>query len=96
MKEIFQIIQRPHITEKSTILREEQNKITLLVHPDANKIEIKRAVEETLKVRVKKVNIIRMKGKRKRLGRFEGKLPDWKKAIVTLAPGEKVGVFESV
>ena len=95
MKEIFNIIQRPLLTERSTDQRERFNKVTLVVHPDANKIEIKRAVEETLQVKVQKVNVSRVEGKKKRLGRFEGKRSDWKKAVVTLKEGEKLGIFES-
>ena len=95
MKDIYGILRKPLLTERSTDQRERLNKVTLVVHPDANKIEIKRAVEENLKVKVAKVNVIRMPGKKKRLGKFEGRRSDWKKAVVTLKQGEKLGIFES-
>ncbi|MBI5196994.1 MAG: 50S ribosomal protein L23 [Nitrospirae bacterium] len=95
MNTIYGVIRYPVLTERSTDLRERLNKVTLVVDPKANKVEIKRAVEETLKVKVVKVNILRMEGKRKRLGRFEGKRSDWKKAVVTLKEGEKLGIFEN-
>jgi large subunit ribosomal protein L23 len=95
MNTIYGVIRYPVLTERSTDLRERLNKVTLVVDPKANKVEIKRAVEETLKVKVVKVNVLRMEGKWKRLGRFEGKRSDWKKAVVTLKEGEKLGIFEN-
>ena len=95
MNDIFAVIRYPVVTERSTDLRERLNKVTLVVNPKANKVEIKQAVEETLKVKVVKVNILRMEGKWKRLGRYEGKRSDWKKAIITLKEGEKLGIFEN-
>jgi large subunit ribosomal protein L23 len=92
---IYGVIRYPVLTERSTDLRERLNKVTLVVDLNANKVEIKRAVEETLKVKVLKVNILRVEGKKKRLGRFEGKRSDWKKAVVTLKEGEKLGIFEN-
>ncbi|TAK05438.1 MAG: 50S ribosomal protein L23 [Candidatus Manganitrophaceae bacterium] len=88
------IILRPVLTEKSTQLREAQNKYSFMVQPKANKNEVKRAVEETLNVKVENVRIVNVLGKEKRLGRFSGKRPDWKKAIVTLKEGEKLTLFE--
>lgn len=88
------LIVRPLITEKSTAIREQSNKICFVVRRDANRVSIKSAVESALNVKVKKVNILNMIGKTKRLNRFEGKRPDWKKAIVTLEAGEKVDFFE--
>jgi len=96
MKAAHHLIKGPLITEKTHTLKEAGNKITLKVALDANKIEIRKAVEEIFKVKVLKVNTIRMKGKKKRLGRTEGVRPDWKKAIVTLAPGEKLKGFEGL
>jgi large subunit ribosomal protein L23 len=90
------VLVRPLLTEKITALRESANKVGLVVRADANRIEIKRAVETALKVRVERVNVITVKGKIKRLGRFVGKRPDWKKAIVTLKEGEKLELYESV
>lgn len=89
------VLIRPLLTEKITALREAHNKVGFLVHPDANRIEIKRAVETALKVRVERVNVINMPGKLKRMGRFAGRRPDWKKAIVTLKAGEKLEMYES-
>jgi large subunit ribosomal protein L23 len=94
MKAAHHLILGPLITEKTHLMKEAGNKITLKVAPDANKIEIRKAVEEIFKVKVLKVNTLRMKGKKKRLGRTEGYKSDWKKAVVTLAPGEKLKGFE--
>ena len=91
-----QVLIRPLLTEKVTGLRENFNKIGFLVDRSANKIEIKQAAEEALKVKVKKVHIMNVKGKRKRLGRYEGRRPDVKKAILSLKAGEKVDLFEGV
>ena len=90
------ILLQPLLTEKITALRESSNKVGFLVRRDANRIQIKRAVEVALKVRVERVNVLTVKRKTKRLGRFSGKRPDWKKAIVTLKKGEKLELYESV
>ena len=90
------VLIRPLLTEKITALREASNKVGFLVRPDANRIQIKQAVESALKVRVERVNVINVRGKVKRLGRFAGKRSDWKKAIVTLKEGEKLDIYESV
>jgi large subunit ribosomal protein L23 len=92
----YEILIRPVITEKMTDLREKQNKICFLVHPKANKLEIKRAAEEALKVKIEKVNVVQVAGKVKRMGRLVGKRPDVKKAILTLRKGEKLELFEGV
>jgi len=96
MRKGYDVIISPMLTEKGTILKEKENKILFKVAKDANKIEIKRAVEEMFNVKVEKVATINYKGKKKRLGRFEGKRPDWKKAIVTLKEGEKLDFIEGV
>jgi large subunit ribosomal protein L23 len=88
------LIIRPLLTEKSTALREGLNKVSFVVRPDANRKEVKKAVEETLNVKVDKVHILNVGGKEKRLNRFVGRRPDWKKAIVTLKKGEKLALFE--
>jgi len=93
---IHDIIKRPLITEKGMGLKEQENKIILQVNPSANKQEIKKAVEEMLKVKVEKVATVSMKGKRKRLGVRLGRRSDWKKAIITLKEGEKVEYLEGV
>jgi large subunit ribosomal protein L23 len=96
MKAYHHLIKGPIITEKTHSLREANNKLTLKVDAKANKIEIRQAIEALFKVKVLAVNTIQMMGKKKRLGRNEGKRPDWKKAIVTLAPGEKISGYEGL
>lgn len=91
---LHDILYQPLITERSTDLREGLNKVVFIVSPYANKHQIKLAVERTLKVKVGKVNIVNLEGKKKRLGKFEGKKPNRKKAIVTLKKGEKLDIFE--
>jgi len=89
------VIIRPLMTEKSTFLREEANKVCFVVRRDANRKTIHQAVEETLNVKVKSVNVLNMIGKTKRMNRFVGKRADWKKAIVTLEEGEKIDFFDA-
>jgi large subunit ribosomal protein L23 len=94
---IQEIIRRPLITEKSTVQREDKNIIAFEVHRDANKIEVKRAVEAQFKVKVAEVRIFRVHGKVRRQGRWAGRRPDWKKAYVRLAEGEKqIEFFEGM
>ena len=88
-----QIIRRPLVTEKSTILREKENVISFEVDPAANKIEVKRAVEALFKVKVEEVRIFNVRGKMKRMGRWVGKRRDWRKAYVRLKQGEKAPEF---
>ncbi len=88
-----QIIRRPLVTEKSTIVREERNVIAFEVDPKANKIQVKSAVEELFKVKVEEVRLFNVRGKMKRLGRFVGKRRDWRKAYVRLKKGEKAPEF---
>ena len=88
-----QIIRRPLVTEKSTILREEGNVLAFEVDPNANKIQVKSAVEELFKVKVEEVRLFNVRGKMKRLGRWEGKRRDWRKAYVRLKKGEKAPEF---
>jgi len=94
MKDIYQVIKKPLITEKANILKEKDNKIAFVVAPEANKAEIKEAVERLLKVKVLKVNVATMKGKPRRIGRTSGKRADWKKAVVTLRAGDRIEFFE--
>jgi large subunit ribosomal protein L23 len=89
------VLVQPLLTEKITGLREKTNTVGFVVHPDANRLQIKQAVEALLKVKVKKVNVLNVQGKTKRLGRFSGKRSDWKKAFVTLKEGEKLEMYES-
>jgi large subunit ribosomal protein L23 len=74
--------------------KEEQNTVTFRVRPDANKIEIRSAVETVFNVKVTDVRTASFEGKLKRMGRHQGRRPDWKKAIVTLAPGHKIELVE--
>ncbi len=91
------VLIRPLITEKTTLLKEVANQVAFVVHRDANKIEIKRAVEEAFKVTVEEVRIINKKIKvKKRFGRVVGKKSGFKKAYVKLSPGEKIEFFEGV
>jgi len=88
-----QIIRRPLVTEKSTILREATNVIAFEVDPKANKIQVKDAVEQLFNVKVEEVRLFNVRGKMKRMGRFEGKRRDWRKAYVRLKDGEKAPDF---
>jgi large subunit ribosomal protein L23 len=92
----YDILKRPVITEKSTSQKEANNQLTFEVDRKANKVEIRQAVEQVFKAKVVGVRTIQMKGKVKRFGRTVGKRRNWKKAVVTLAPGERVEFFEGV
>ena len=87
------ILIRPIVTEKSTALME-QGKYTFRVPIAATKIQIRQAVEQIFKVKVQAVNTMRYEGKLKRMGRTQGRRSDWKKAVVTLKPGEAIELFE--
>ncbi|MBX3319931.1 MAG: 50S ribosomal protein L23 [Nitrospirales bacterium] len=93
--DMHRILVQPLLTEKITGLREKTNTVGFVVHPEANRVQIKQAVEALLKVKVEKVNLMNVRGKVKRLGRFSGKRSDWKKAFVTLKAGEKLEMYES-
>ena len=88
------IIISPIITEKSSNQVQNENTYSFKVSSNANKIEIKKAIERIFAVKVLAVNTIRYKGKSKSLGKYNGKRPDWKKAIVTLREGDKIADFE--
>ena len=94
MKNIYGVIKKPILTEKTTLQKEEGNKVTFEVDRRANKIEVKQAVEHIFRVKVIDVHTMMMRGKVKRVGRFSGKRPDWKKAIVSLKPGEQLPFLE--
>lgn len=96
MKSIYDVIKRPLFTEKGMDLKEQKNKILFEVDINANKHEIKSAVEEIFKVKVEKVATINERGKMKRLGRFQGLTSRKKKAIVTLKKGEKLDLIEGI
>jgi large subunit ribosomal protein L23 len=90
------IVIRPLITEKTSIQKEVNNQITFEVDRRANRVEIKRAIENIFNVNVVGVRTMQVKGKTKQRGRIVGKRRDWKKAIVTLMPGERIDFFEGV
>ena len=89
------VLIRPLVTEKTTDLMQE-NKYTFIVPLTANKVEIRQAVEQIFKVKVEEVNTVRVLGKWKRMGRTQGKRPDYKKAIVKVAAGQRIEFFEGV
>jgi len=90
------VVVRPLMTEKSMRLKDERNTVTFQVVPDANKVEIRQAVEAIFNVKVSAVRTSTMEGKLKRMGRHQGRRPSWKKAVVTLAPGHKIELVEGV
>jgi large subunit ribosomal protein L23 len=89
-----EVVRGPIITEKGTLANEVGNQVVLRVHPRANKVEIRQAVERLFKVKVEKVRTARQLGKVRRVGRHLGRRPDWKKAYVTLAEGSRIDFFE--
>ena len=96
MKDARSIVRKVLITEKGTILREARNQYFFEVARDANKIEIKKAIETIFRVKVDDVRTMQLRGKVKRQGRYIGKRNDWKKAIVTLKPDQKIELFEQI
>jgi len=92
----YDVIRRPVNTEKTTIQKEEANQVTFEVDRRANRIEIGQCVEKIFNVKVAAVRTMQVKGKLKRRGRILGKRKDWKKAIVTLMPGERIEFFDGV
>ncbi|MBI5344034.1 MAG: 50S ribosomal protein L23 [Deltaproteobacteria bacterium] len=96
MKNHYSIIKAPVITEKSTAVNALSNKVVFWVEPDANKNDVKEAVEKVFNVKVLDVNTQRVPGKVKRLGKFAGRRPTRKKAYVTLKKGDKIELFEGV
>ena len=93
-KSAREILIRPLMTEKHMRQKEEQNTVAFQVRPDANKVEIRTAVETVFNVKVADVRTMNYEGKLKRMGRHQGRRADWKKAIVTLAPGHKIELVE--
>ena len=92
----YDIIRGPRLTEKTTWQHSSYNQVTIKVDRKANRVEIKDAVEKSFNTRVKKIRTIQVKGKVKQRGRIIGKKKDWKKAIVTLMPGQRIDFFEGV
>lgn len=91
---ILSVIKKPHVTEKTSLGSDASNTVTIVVDRDANKIEIKQAVESLFKVKVAEVRTVNVAGKVKRFGRTYGKRPNWKKAYVTLQQGQSIDFFE--
>ena len=96
MKDARSVVKKALITEKGTVLREMRNQYHFEVDTTANKIEIKRAVESLFSVKVQSVRTQQMRGKARRQGRYIGRRSDWKKAIVTLKPDQKIELFEQI
>lgn len=92
----YEVLRRPILTEKSSYQADTLHRYTFEVDVRANKIDVRRAVEEVFDVEVEHVNIMNVRGKPRRFGRREGRTNDWKKAIVTLAPGATISFFEGV
>jgi large subunit ribosomal protein L23 len=93
---LHDVIERPIVTEKSAIAREASNIATFRVDPKATKHDIKRAVEQLFSVKVESVRTMQQQGKKTRVGKFVGRKPTWKKAIVELAEGQTIEFFEGV
>jgi large subunit ribosomal protein L23 len=93
---VYDVIQRPLVTEKSNVAREELNVVTLAVNPRATKHDISRAVEALFDVQVLDVHTMRQPRKTRRVGRYAGRKSEWKKAIVRLAEGQTIEFFEGV
>lgn len=91
---IYSVIKKPHVTEKTSLGSDVTNTVSLVVDRDANKIEIKQAVESLFKVKVADVRTVNVAGKVKRVGRSIGKRSNWKKAYVTLQEGQSIDFFE--
>ena len=94
--DMYQVIVKPLVTEKGTTMLSEGNWVTFKVHPDANKIEVRDAVQKIFSVSVLRVNTQIVRGKRKRFGRTMGQSKAWKKAMVQLKEGDKIEIFEGV
>ena len=96
MMDLYRIIKRPLITEKGTRQKEQLNQLAFEVDRRANKILVRNTIESIFKVKVLDVKVMNVRGKERRVGRNVGRRPDWKKAIVRLAPGEKIESFEGI
>jgi large subunit ribosomal protein L23 len=91
------ILIKPLVSEKATLVKETANKVVFFVHPEANKVQIGKAVEEAFNVKVDGVDVVRKRPRaRVKHGRKLGRIPGYKKAYITLAPGEKIELFEGV
>lgn len=95
-KDLYSVISSPLVTEKATLVNGTGNQVVFRVRPSANKFAIKNAIESLFKVKVTKVRTIQYLGKERRVGKSVGRKPDWKKAYVTLAEGDRIDFFEGV
>jgi large subunit ribosomal protein L23 len=93
---LLQVLRSPHVSEKATVVCDADNQYVFKVAKDATKLEIKQAVEGLFKVSVLNVNLLNVKGKQKRFGRFTGRRKDWKKAYVKVAEGQKIEFLDAV
>ena len=91
---IYSVIKKPHVTEKTSLGSDANNTVSIVVDKDANKIEIKQAVETLFKVKVSDVRTVNVAGKIKRFGKTSAKRSNWKKAYVTLQEGQSIDFFE--
>ena len=94
--DMYKIVKKPLVTEKGTVMLSEGNRVTFKVHLDANKIEIREAVQKIFSVTVLQVNTQVVRGKCKRFGKAMGQTKSWKKAMVQLKEGDKIEIFEGV
>ncbi len=94
--DMYQVVIKPLVTEKGTMMLSEGNWVTFRVHPDANKIEVREAIQKIFNVSVLQVNTQIVRGKRKRFGKTMGQSKAWKKAMVQLKEGDKIEIFEGV
>ena len=94
--DVYRVIRAPLITEKGTLVGEKSNQVVFKVDRRANKVEIRHAVEAMFKVKVEEVRTVNVLGKTRRVRKALGKRPDWKKAYVTLAEGQRIDFFEAV
>jgi large subunit ribosomal protein L23 len=93
---IQEIIRRPVVTEKGVTKKDDERTLCFEVHPDANKTQVKQAVERLFRVKVEEVRTMNLEGKMRRRGRFTGYRPDWKKAYVRLKAGEKMPEYAEI
>ena len=88
--DLYKIVKRPLYTERSTMMKDKENRYVFKVAPEANKLEIKQAVEQLFKVKVDRVNTAVFQGKKRRMGAHEGIRPTWKKAMIRLKKGQEI------
>lgn len=93
-RSVSEVLVAPVLSEKSVAIKDAQNRYTFKVHPSANKVDIKKAVETLFKVKVEKVRTMNFMGKMHKVGRYEGRRSDWKKAIVTVKAGTKIDLTD--